>query len=131
MAHDENTPTRLDPRVALAGGDNRWRTGVRGVRCTACGYPAADPFPRCPLCGAEMCDAVFGPTGTVWSSTVIRVPIPGRTPPYGVAYVDLDDGPRITVHTGADTAQAVPVGTRVRITGTNATGDVEVEAVSE
>jgi uncharacterized protein len=126
-----------DPRIALAGGDSRWRIGVRGLRCTACAYPAADPFPRCPLCAAPMADAVFGPSGTVWSSTVIRVPIPGRTPPYGVAYVDLDDGPRVTVHAAVETDDAaqgvlvspVPVGARVRIRGVNATGDVEVEVM--
>ncbi|MGV0739732.1 OB-fold domain-containing protein [Mycobacterium syngnathidarum] len=79
-----------------------------------------------------MTEAVFGPTGTVWSSTVIRIPIPGRTPPYGIAYVNLDDGPRVTVHTAADPADGpVPVGTRVRISGTNDTGDVEVEVIEK
>ena len=71
--------------------------------------------------------AQFGPGGTVFASTVLRIPVPGRTPPYRLAYVDLDDGPRILAHaTGADNGPLVP-GARVRIVGRTDDGDPLVE----
>ena len=77
---------------------------------------------------------MFGPSGTVWSSTVVRVPVPGRTPPYGLAYVDLDNGPRVLAHvadTGTDAGtERVPPGTRVTIVGETLDGDVLVAVVS-
>jgi uncharacterized OB-fold protein len=55
---------------------------------------------------------------------VVRVPVPGRTPPYALAYVDLDDGPRVLAH--AD--DAVPIGARVRL-AESAQGDVRIEVL--
>lgn len=75
--------------------------------------------------------ASFGPSGTVFSSTVVRVPIPGRTPPYVVAYLDLDGGPRIVAHVTGPLPHAIAVGARARIVGTNNEGDVLIEAVDE
>ena len=97
-----------------------------GVRCTACGYAVAFARPRCPVCGAAVAPARFGPEGTVWSATVVRVAVPGRTPPYGLAYVDLDDGPRILAHTEGDAP--VPIGSRVRLVADGDDGDVVVSA---
>jgi uncharacterized OB-fold protein len=52
----------------------------------------------------------------------VRVPVPGRTPPYGLAYVDLDDGPRILAH-----APGTPdVGARVRLAPKTPDGDLAV-----
>ncbi|MEU1692872.1 OB-fold domain-containing protein [Streptomyces hirsutus] len=39
----------------------------------------------------------FPPRGSVWASTVVRIDVGTRRPPYGIAYVDLDDGPRVLV----------------------------------
>ena len=77
----------------------------------------------CPACGSHQVGATFGPRGTVWSSTVVRVPIPGRTPPYVLAYVDLDDGPRLLCHLEGHVERA-PVGTPVELTGHNEHGDL-------
>jgi len=65
----------------------------------------------------------FGPDGTVWSSTVVRVAVPGRTPPYTLAYLDLDDGPRVLCRVEGCVAR-VPVGTVLRLSGTTDDGDV-------
>jgi uncharacterized OB-fold protein len=62
----------------------------------------------------------------VWSSTVLRVPLPGRTPPYGLAYVDLDDGPRVLGHYTADPMARLPVGTVVELTTPTELGDIAV-----
>lgn len=98
---------------------------LAGARCPACGYVTATAHPRCPECYCPLEEAVFGPGGRVWASTVVRVPVPGRVPPYGLAYVDVDDGPRVLAHTGGDVPLAV--GSRVRLAGLTAEGDVRVE----
>jgi uncharacterized OB-fold protein len=100
---------------------------VEGRRCTACGEVAAFAWPACPACGGPVEPARFGPEGTVWSATVVRIPVPGRTPPYGLAYVDLDGGPRVLAHTGGP----VPIGARVRLVpGEGDDGDdVRVEVI--
>ena len=100
---------------------------VAGVRCTRCGYPAASARPRCPACRGPVEPAEFGPGGTVWSATVVRIPVPGREPPYALAYVDLDDGPRVLSH--LDCADALDVGTRVRLTAPAADPDLHAEVV--
>lgn len=99
---------------------------VCGIRCPACGHVAAHPWPSCPDCGSPADPATFGPGGVVWSSTVVRIPVPGRTPPYGLAYVDLDDGPRVLAHV-VGTADPLPLGTRVRLLGPSDAGDLQVE----
>lgn len=124
--------TTPDPRPAVVGADAS--RGIVGRRCASCAHPLLWAPPRCPECGGEPQEAVFGPSGTVWSSTVVRVPVPGRTPPYGLAYVDLDDGPRVLAHVadaGAETGtERVPPGTRVTIVGETLDGDVLVAVAS-
>jgi len=118
--------------VAAAAPDSRpaVRTapdgGLRllGVRCERCGHVVAGARPRCPVCAGTVSDAEFGPEGTVWAATVVRVPVPGRTPPYGLAYVDLDAGPRILAHAPGDAALAV--GARVRLAPKTSAGDLAV-----
>jgi uncharacterized OB-fold protein len=116
-----------DPRPRLDRGPD----GVllAGVRCKACGYPSGFPRPRCPRCRGPVEAAGFGPLGTVWSATVVRIPVPGREPPYGLAYVDLDQGPRILAHVADDGAVALAPGARVRLRGLTGNGDPEIEAV--
>jgi hypothetical protein len=72
---------------------------------------------------------VFGPTGRVWSSTVVRIPVPGRTPPYTLAYVDIDEGPRVLAHLPS-VSERVPVGARVRLSGPSASGDLVMEVIA-
>lgn len=99
---------------------------VTGQRCTACRHPLAVPAPHCPLCRAALAPARFGPDATVVAATVVRIPVGDRVPPYALAHVDLDDGPRVLVHlTPPD--HAPPPGTRVRVCGTTALGDVLVQ----
>ncbi len=98
--------------------------GLRGGRCTQCGYPMLYTPPLCPACGGSPVEpAVFGPGATVWSSTVLRVRVADRKPPAVLAYVDFDDGPRALAHVGGTDNQALPPGTRVRLLGRNDRGD--------
>jgi len=111
------------PQVEIVAG----RAHVVGQQCAACGLRTTLVVSACPGCGGELAPVRFGPDGTVWGSTVIRVPVAGRTPPYCLAYVDLDGGPRVLVHVKAST-EPVAVGTRVRLRGDSG-GDLVVELV--
>lgn len=97
----------------MSAGEDAEGARVPGLRCTGCGHPTAFWAPCCPVCRGEVKPAAFGPRGTVWSSTVVRVPVAGLEPPYGLAYVDLDDGPRVLVRT---IAPSPPPGAQVLIT---------------
>ena len=97
-----------DPRPHLVDGL------VAGWRCTACNHAVAQESPWCPACSAPGLEpASFGPGGTVWSGTVVHLPVGQWEPPFGLAYVDLDDGPRVLAHTTEP--QALAPGTRVRL----------------
>jgi uncharacterized protein len=112
-----------DPRPQVESVSGEWM--LRGWRCATCGHALALPAPWCPVCRGVLEPTRFGPSGTVWSATVVRVPLPGRTPPYALAYVDLDDaGPRVIAHLAA-TAGRRHVGDRVRLTAP-LDGDVAV-----
>lgn len=118
-----SAPQVSDPRAMIRS------TGrgvvVSGARCRACGYVMAFERLRCPRCTGPVADADFGPGGTVWASTVVRVPVPGRTPPYSLAYVDLDDGPRVLAHV-AGVVEPPPIGARVRLEELSQDGDLQV-----
>jgi uncharacterized protein len=101
---------------------------LHGWRCVTCRHPLLWSTPRCPRCGGSVEASSFGPEGVIWSSTVVRVPVPGRTPPYAMAYVDLDDGPRVLAHVEGP-AQRLEVGTRVRLLEQGIHGDVMVKEV--
>ncbi|MEN0139187.1 MAG: OB-fold domain-containing protein [Rhodococcus sp. (in: high G+C Gram-positive bacteria)] len=91
---------------------------VLGSRCTVCRYPTAQQhLPWCPVCYGATEPARFARTGTTWSSTVVAIPVGTHRPPFGLAYVDLDDGPRVLVHLAEPAVLAL--GTRVEITGTD------------
>jgi uncharacterized OB-fold protein len=72
-------------------------------------------------------EAWFGPDGAVWSSTVVHIPVGRWKPPYAIAYVDLDDGPRVLAHLGP--AAVLPPGTRIRVRGGTESGDILVEPI--
>lgn len=97
---------------------------VAGWVCTQCGHALALPAPWCPICRGKLADAVWGPTGRVWSSTVLRVPLPGRTPPMILAYVDLDGGPRVLGHVASKRVERLHAGVRVALVGASPEGDL-------
>lgn len=117
-----------DPRtrVEQAGGVFR----VLGVRCCDCGYPVPFERPYCPACGGDVAQAHFGPDGVVWSSTTVRIAVGDRLPPYRLAYVDLDDGPRVLAHIWPPDDPNPQVGARARIRGLNDDGDLTVEVIT-
>ena len=109
-----------DPRPRCVDGQ------VEGWRCEPCGHAVAQQSPWCPRCGGALEPARFEPTGTVWAGTVVHLPVGHRKPPFALAFVDLDDGPRVLAHVVP--AEALPVGSRARIIGEDE-GDIVVRGV--
>lgn len=113
-----------DPRPVVNGDK------VVGARCAQCRYPTAPAAPWCPACNSrDLQPAEFGPGGTVWASTLVHIPVGRWTPPYAMAYLDLDDGPRVIAH--LDQPKIEKAGTRVRIAGADESGDLVVQIAQE
>src|SRR6516165_11386461 len=73
------------------------KTGeLRLQRCNACGKVYFPPRPFCPACAARDV-AVFAAIGKgrLYSYVIHHRPVPGFTPPYAIAVVELDEGPRM------------------------------------
>jgi uncharacterized OB-fold protein len=70
---------------------------LRIQRCPACGTLRHPPGPMCPSCGADKPDYVLASgRGEVFSYVVHHhPPVPGRTLPFVVALVELDEGVRM------------------------------------
>ena len=66
-------------------------------RCAECANHELVPRPFCVLCGSDRVEWVrAGGTGIVYSTTTVRIEISSDfQPPYAVALVDLDEGPRM------------------------------------
>lgn len=112
------------PTVVTENGVSR----IAGWACTSCGYPLAVPGPWCPICQSDLEPRSFGPGGTAWSSTVFRVPLQDRVPPWVMVWMDVDSGPRVLVHAdGPD--EVVAVGATLELIGTTELGDPLVRVV--
>lgn len=114
-----------DPRPRVVEGDG---FVISGVRCSECDHPMAVPTMSCIRCRGAVTAATFGPGGQVWASTVVRIAVGDRTPPYALAYVDLDDGPRVLAHLSDPEAEPPNVGSLVRLVEPR-DGDVVVEVL--
>lgn len=108
-----------------------WRDArpvVTGTSCLRCG--ARFPFePReCRACRGELVVTEFGPEGTVWAGTVVRIGAAGRATAYALAYVDLADGPRVLAHVETSgPPRRIPAGRQALLSGVNDFGDLLVE----
>lgn len=113
-----------DPRPVMEQADGIWT--VSGSRCGQCRRAIAYHWPHCPGCAGNVNPERFGDTGTVWSRTVVNIAVGTHVPPYEIAYVDLDHGPRVLAHV---TGAPVAIGQAVRLLAPSAEGDLQVEAV--
>ena len=116
------TPTPADPRPCLIGGR------IAGSTCTACGHNAARRHPRCERCLGNTIATDFGPTGVVWSSATVHLRIGELTPPFVLAYIDVDAGPRVLAQVVG--GNEIPAGGLVRFTGEE-NGNLTVKAVGQ
>lgn len=94
-----------------------WEAALEGrlvlQRCASCGRYQFYPRPFCLACGdgaVEWVDAAG--RGTVYSITTVRMSVlPDLEPPYDVALVELDEGPRFL---GRTSTAGIAIGERVR-----------------
>jgi uncharacterized OB-fold protein len=95
-----------------------------GSRCRTCSTPY---FPKSAVCHNPDCkasrieDALFGPSGTLWSVAVQDYPPPPPAKfdkpyqPYAMGVVDLDDGLRVLGRMTTSDPRSVQVGARVEL----------------
>jgi hypothetical protein len=69
---------------------------LRLQRCRACGHVRFPPRPVCPSCASRDFE-VFAARGRarLYSYVIHHRPAPGFRPPYAIAVVELDEGPRM------------------------------------
>jgi uncharacterized OB-fold protein len=116
------TDTDTDAQL-LAAGDPLsapfWDAASRGEliiqRCSDCGQYQFYPRPFCLACQSD--NVSWTPAsgaGTIYSQTTVHIQVrPELTPPYTVAIVELDEGPRLTAIIVNGETQ---IGDRVRVT---------------
>ncbi|MGI5167867.1 OB-fold domain-containing protein [Spirillospora sp. CA-253888] len=90
---------------------------LRVQRCADCGTLRHPPGPMCPSCHSTNRDHVVASgRGTVYSYVVHHhPPVPGRTPPYVVAVVELEEGVRVVGNVNGCPPEDVHVGMPVRL----------------
>jgi uncharacterized OB-fold protein len=106
-----------------AAGDGRLLVGY----CTDCGEHFFYPRRRCPLCaGADVEYVEAEGTGTVHARTIVRQAGGdyAEATPYVLAYVELDEGPRMLTNVVGADPEDVEVGDRVEVTFDAVAGDV-------
>lgn len=69
---------------------------LRLQRCDTCAKIYFPPRPFCPACGSREV-SVFKASGKakLYSYVIHHRPVPGFTPPYAIAVVELEEGPRM------------------------------------
>jgi uncharacterized OB-fold protein len=83
-------------------------------KCSACGHHQFYPRPFCLACEATSLGwAEVTGTGTIYTLTTVRLPVTDELPPpYLLAIVQLDEGPRLLTNIEGESAA---IGERVRI----------------
>lgn len=99
MAPEKQGPSRALP-VPTPETRHFWdgtRAGeLRLQRCNDCGRVYFPPRPFCPSCASRDVE-VFVASGraTLHSYVIHHRPVPGFEPPYAIAVVELEEGPRM------------------------------------
>lgn len=88
-------------------------------RCKACGHHQFYPRPFCLACESRAMEwAEVSGRGTIYSLTTVRLPVTAELPPpYLLAIVELEEGPRLLTNIEAESAaigEAVTVAWRKR-----------------
>jgi uncharacterized OB-fold protein len=69
---------------------------LRLLRCDDCGFVIFPPRSFCPKCaGRKVQWFRASGRGTLYSYVIHHRPVPGYTPPYSIAVVQLEEGPRM------------------------------------
>jgi len=89
---------------------------LRLQRCDACANVYFPPRPFCPACGNRKV-SIFKASGKakLYSYVIHHRAAPGFTPPYAIAVVELDEGPRMMTNIVDCDLNAIRVGQAVRL----------------
>jgi uncharacterized protein len=91
---------------------------LRLQKCAACNRVYFPPRPFCPQCGSPDV-SVFRASGraTLYSYVIHQRPAPGFVPPYSIAVVQLDEGPRMMTNIVevAQTPEALQLDMRLEV----------------
>lgn len=69
---------------------------LRLQRCSACAHAYFPPRPFCPKCASRKVEWFRASgRGFLYSYVIHHRPAPGFTPPYSIAVVELEEGPRM------------------------------------
>ncbi len=65
-------------------------------QCSSCDHTYFPPRPFCPKCGARDVQVIKASgKGRLYSYIINHLPAPGMKPPFAVAVVELEEGPRM------------------------------------
>ena len=98
---------------------------LRLPRCAACQTVIWYPRHHCPSCGSnEVTWFDAGGEGSIYSLTIVRRGMGewAAVVPYVLAYVELDEGPRVLTNIVAGDPEALRIGDRVRMVVERAQG---------
>lgn len=91
---------------------------LRLQRCDMCSKVYFPPRPFCPACASREV-SVFAASGRgiLWSYVIHHRKVPGFTPPYAIAVVQLDEGPRLmsNIIDCAQTPEALQLDMRLEV----------------
>ena len=94
---------------------------LRVQRCDACSHTYFPPRPFCPKCAHRKVSWVKASgKAKLYSYVIHHRPMPGFTPPYSIAVVELDEGPRMMTNivNCPQTPEALQLDMRVEVTFT-------------
>lgn len=102
---------------------------LRLQRCTDCDHAYFPPRPFCPACSSRAVE-VFAASGraTLHSYVIHHREAPGFTPPYSIAVVELEEGPRMMTNiVGCDqTPEALQLDMAVEVTFESVSDDISL-----
>jgi uncharacterized protein len=102
---------------------------LRLQRCDACAHVYFPPRPFCPKCAGRAVSwfAASG-QGSLYSYVIHHRPVPGFTPPYSIAVVELDEGPRMMTNIVdcPQTPEALQLDMRVEVTFVQLNDDISL-----
>lgn len=113
-----DTPSLSDIGVADPTTEPFWKACFEHrlivQRCVACSSHQFYPRPFCLACEATALEWVDAKgTGTIYSLSTVRIPVISELPPpYMIALVDLDEGPRLLTNIEPGPAR---IGDRVKL----------------
>lgn len=104
------------------------KTGaLRLQRCGACAEHYFPPRPFCPACGSrDVTSFTASGRGKLYSYIINHVGAPGRPPPFAVAIVELEEGPRLmsNILGCAQTPEALELDMPLEVTFEKLTDDI-------